>query len=165
MMSPVCAVSPIVTVPLASVVMRVNSVSVRLMPVTAVFVSPRAIGRVLCDERTTKPPPAPVALTFVPVVAVRSISAPRSVIALVDVLAEVTLPVVVMVNVPVPSSPAPAAVRSAPRLIVPVPVVIVAPATTTRFARDVTSTPVLAVFPVILPSVKLPRPSRYTLLA
>ena len=55
-------------------------------------------------------------------------------------------------------------VTSAARLIVPVPLLIVAPAATTRFVRAVTSICVLAVPPWMLPSVRLPRPSRYTLL-
>ena len=46
-----------------------------------------------------------------------------------------------------------------------VPLLIVAVAATTRLARAVTSIGVLAVFPVMLPRVRLPRPSRKTLLA
>ena len=74
-MLPVWLLSPKVTVPLASVVIRVNSVSVRLTPTTALLAPPILMGRVLWEVRTTTPPPAPVALTFVPEAAVRSMSA------------------------------------------------------------------------------------------
>ena len=87
-------------------------------------------------------------------------SPPRSVIAFAVELDDTTVAPALIESVPMPSSPTSAAVRSAPRLKVLVPLLIVVLAATTRFVRAVTSIVVLAAPPKMPPNVRLPNPSR-----
>ena len=165
-MMPLCVpLSPNVNV--SKLVIRLSSASVTLKPPAP---PPTFIACVPCDVNKRTPPLAAVALTLVLLVAPSTVfailmSAPRKVTALAVVFALVTATPAASnrFKLPVPSSPAPAAVVSAANEMVPVPVVIVP--FTFKSPNAVTSTAVFAVLPVILPNVNSPKPSRFTALA